>query len=168
MKLRVLIAAVLAAVLVPGIFYAETQKAIQLSDILSWKRIVSPMISGDGQWFAYKLAPNEGNSEVVIRSLNDGKETRFPIGEQPRLEPLFGAPPPPPPRDMQISEDSKWVAFLVYPAAKEAKALKKQHKPAQSKLMLVELATGNKREFDKIRQFGVVNYDAVTTSQVDQ
>jgi dipeptidyl aminopeptidase/acylaminoacyl peptidase len=149
MKLRVLIAAVLAA----SIVRAGAQKAIQLPDILSWKRIVNPLISGDGQWFAYKLTPNEGNSEVVIRSLKDGKETRFPIGEQPRLDLGFGGPPPPPPHDLQISEDSKWVAFLVYPTAKEAKALKKQHKPAESKLMLVELATGNKKEFAKIRRF---------------
>jgi len=148
MKHRLLLALVLA-----GFIRAEDQKVIQLADILAWKRIVSPNISGDGRWFAYKLQPNEGNSEVVIRSLADGKEMRFPIGEQPRIEPNFAAPPPPPPRDLQISEDSKWAAFLVYPAQKEAKSLKKQRKPVQSKLMLVELATGSTKEFDKVRRF---------------
>ncbi|MBZ5605721.1 MAG: S9 family peptidase, partial [Acidobacteriia bacterium] len=146
---RVLFAVLLAA----GLVRAEDQKAIQLPDIMAWKRIVSPMVSGDGKWFAYKLAPNEGNSEVVIRSLADGKETRYAIGEQPRIDSGFAGPPPPPPRDLQISEDSKWVAFLEYPTAKEAKALKKQRKPVQSKLMLIDLATGDKKEFDKIRRF---------------
>src|SRR5579885_1396507 len=136
-----------------GLLLADEPKSIQLPDILAWKRIQNAAISNDGQWFAYKVSPNEGNSEVVIRSLKDGKETRYPIGEQPRIEPNFAAPPPPPPRDLQISEDSKWVAFLEYPTMKEGKALKKQRKPAQSKLMLVELATGTKKEFDKIRRF---------------
>ncbi len=144
----------------PVLFFAVTifafgddLKPIQLPDIMAWKRIQNAAVSNDGQWFAYKISPNEGNSEVVIRSLKDGKETRFPIGEQPRIEPSFSAPPPPPPRDLQISDDSKWVAFLEYPTAKEAKALKKQRKPIQSRLMLVELSTGNKKEFEKIRRF---------------
>ncbi len=120
---------------------------------MAWKRIQNAAISNDGQWFAYKVAPNEGNSEVVVRSMKDGKETRYPIGEQPRPDFGFAGPPPPPPRDLQISDDSKWVAFLVYPTMKEGKALKKQRKPAQSKLVLVDLATGNKKEFEKIRRF---------------
>lgn len=126
---------------------------MQLPDILAWKRIVQPTISADGQWFAYKIAPNEGNAEVVIRSMKDGKETRFSTGEQPRPDAGFAGPPPPAPRDLQISDDSKWAAFLVYPNQKEAKALTKQKKPVQAKLTLVELATGNKKEFDKIRRF---------------
>ncbi len=149
MKRRVL----LAILVVGGLARAEGPKAIQLPDILAWKHIQQPVLSGDGQWFAYQLAPNEGNAEVVIRSLKGGQDLRFPIGEMPRIDGGFTGPPPPPPRDLQISEDSKWAAFLVYPAAKEAKALRKQHKPLQSKLTLVELATGNKNEFDKIRRF---------------
>src|ERR1043166_4080640 len=98
---------------VTGLLCADDLKTIQLQDIMSWKRIQNPVVSNDGQWFAYKLSPNEGNSEVVIRSLKDGKETRFPIGELPRVEFNPGAPPPPPPRDLQISDDAKWAAFLV-------------------------------------------------------
>jgi dipeptidyl aminopeptidase/acylaminoacyl peptidase len=149
MRHRVFFAVIVAA----GLVRAEDQKAIQLPDILAWKRIVQPVLSADGEWFAYKLTPNDGNSEVVIRSIKDGKEMRFATGEQPRPAGGFAGPPPPPPRDLQISEDSKWAAFLEYPTQKEAAALRKQRKPAQSKLFLVELATGNKKEFDKIRRF---------------
>ena len=149
MKHRVTFAVLIAA----GLMQAQEPKAIQLPDILAWKRIQQPTLSGDGQWFAYKLSPNEGNAEVVIRSMKDGKDQRFAIGEMPRVDGAPGGPPPPPPRDLQISDDSKWAAFLVYPSAKEAKALVKQKKPVQSKLTLINLATGDKKEFDKIRRF---------------
>ena len=46
-----------------------TQRPIQLNDILAWKRIQSQAVSNDGAWFAYRISPAEGNSEVVIRNL---------------------------------------------------------------------------------------------------
>src|SRR5690242_11310842 len=153
MKFRTLSSVSAAVLAAASLGFSQAPRTMQLPDILAWKRIVQPAVSGDGQWFVYKLAPNEGNSEVVIRSLKDGKETRFTTGEQPRVETAPGGPPPPPPRDLQISENSKWAAFLVYPSQKEAKALLKQKKPVQAKLTLVELASGNKKEFDKIRRF---------------
>ncbi len=153
MKHRVFLAILLAAGFVQAQDQSSSKRAIQLPDILAWKRIQQPMISGDGQWFVYRLSPNEGDSEVVIRSMKDGKEQRFAIGEIPTAAAGPGGPPPAAARDLQVSEDSKWAAFLVYPTQKETKALQKQKKPAQAKLTLVELATGNKKEFEKIRRF---------------
>lgn len=131
------------------------QRPIQLNDILAWKRIVSPSVSPDGIWFAYRVSPAEGDSEVVIRNLKDGKDQHFPVGETPRVDPPAGAPPMPMPaaRDLAISEDGKYAAFLAYPTAKEAKVLKKAKKPIQSRVIVVELATGKKTEFEKIRRF---------------
>ncbi len=153
MKQHLLRVTIFAAFLcVPGRADEGSQRAIQLPDILAWKHIQTPIVSSEGAWFAYKLVPGDGNAEVVIRNLKDGKEQRFPIGELPRPE-GFGPPAAPAPRDLAISEDGKWAAFLVYPTAKDAKALRKQRKSVQSKLMLVELATGNKKEFEKVRRF---------------
>ena len=135
----------------------EAQRAIQLPDILAWKRIQTPVVSADGQWLAYKLTPGEGNSEVVIRNLKDGKEQRFAIGTLPSAEGNGGrggrGGATAAPRDLAISEDSRWAAFLVYPTDKEARALRRQRRPVQSKMVLVELATGNKKEFEKVRRF---------------
>jgi len=133
---------------------AEAQRAMQLPDILAWKRIQTPLVSGDGQWFVYKLTPGEGNSEVVIRNLKDGKEQRFAIGQLP--EPAAGGGrggAPAAPRDLAISADSKWVAFLVHPGEKETRALRKQRKPVEDKLLLIDLATGSKKEFERVRRF---------------
>ena len=155
MKHRLLLVAIFAATALTPLRSADTSvpRPIQLADILAWKRIQTSVVSPNGQWFGYKLSPNEGNSEVLLRNLKDGKEQRFPIGELPRVDFAPGAIFVPPPRDLAFSEDSKWAAFLAYPIDKEAKGLKKQKKPIQSKLILVELATGKKTEFDKIRRF---------------
>jgi len=149
---RLLAIFVFVAALVP----ADTaQKPIQLSDILAWKRIQSQSISNDGTWFAYRVSPAEGNCEVVLRNLKDGKEQRFSVGEIPRVDPPAGGPPAPmlAARDLAISDDGKWAAFLAYPTAKEAKTLKKTKKPVQSRVIVVELATGKKTEFEKVRRF---------------
>lgn len=155
MKCRILatVFTVLICASAPGATVDHGPRALQLNDILAWKRIQQPMVSNDGQWFAYRLAPLEGNSEVIVRNLKDGKEQRFAIGEVPQPQLNFAGPPPPPPHDLAFSDDSKWVAFQIYPTENESKKLKKDKKPPQTKLTLVELATGKKTEYDKIRKF---------------
>lgn len=134
---------------------AQAQKAprpIELADSLAWKRAASPTVSNDGQWFAHKLTPNEGDSELVLRRISDGKEWRFPIGESqgfgggPGFGGGFSA-------DIAFSDDSKWFAFTISPTFKEGKRLRKERKPLQNKVAIINLATEKKTEFDKIRRF---------------
>lgn len=131
-----------------------TQRPIQLNDILAWKRVLSQTVSPDGNWFAYRVSPAEGDSEVIIHNLKDGNDQHFAIGEIP-APPIPNGPPVPvaAPRDLAVSEDGKYAAFLAYPTAKEAKGMKKAKKPIQNRLIVVELATGKKTEFEKIRRF---------------
>ncbi len=114
-----------------------------LEDILAWKSIASPSVSADGQWFAYRLAPGEGDSTVVIRKTKEEKEYKFPIGEAPRFAPSA----------LSFSEDSRWLAFIIYPEAKEAKKLRKENKKIYTKAGLLNLSTGEKIEFEKIKSF---------------
>lgn len=132
----------------------ETPRPIELADILKWKRISSPTPSRDGKFFACKLVPNEGDSEVVIRRISDGKEWRFPAGETTSPGgPAFFFDLAGMPRDLAFSDDAKWVAFTVAPTFREAKRLKKERKPLQNKVTLVNLETEKKFEFEKIRRF---------------
>ncbi|MGD0736672.1 MAG: prolyl oligopeptidase family serine peptidase [Terracidiphilus sp.] len=133
--------------------FAQTPKPLTLTDVLAWKHIQEPIASNDGKWFAYKLSPNDGDSTVVLKSVGDGKEQRFAIGEIPRVDLDPGAPPPPPVHDLTFSEDGKWLAFNIYPTVTEARALKKAHKPLQKKVALIELATLKKTEFEGIKKF---------------
>ena len=48
-----------------------------------------------------------------------------------------------------ISDNGKWLGFFKYPTAADAKKLRKEKKPVQSGVVVVNLATGETREFDK-------------------
>lgn len=140
--------------------FGQTQRPIQLADILAWKRIQAPAVSSDGEWFAYRVAPSEGDAEVVVRNVKSGKEERYPIGDPGAAAPAPTAGPPAPApaaaaggASPAFSADSRWVAFSVYPNRKEAKRLKRDRKPIQTKVVLVELATGKQTEFEKTRRF---------------
>src|SRR5205085_11329873 len=133
---------------------ARTVAAKQLTpaDLKAWKTIRSPVVSNDGKWFAYVLAPNEGDATVVVRQTADGAtEQHFPIGEPPAAAGNpFGAAPS---TTLAISGDSRFVAFSIYPTQREAKRLRQQRRSVQNKVSLLNLATGQKTEFDKIRRF---------------
>jgi dipeptidyl aminopeptidase/acylaminoacyl peptidase len=131
----------------------KAPRALEMADILAWKRIQSPVVSNDGQWFAYRLSPQEGNGEVVVRRIKDGKELRFPSGEVPAPSGDLSGPPAAPPSGIAFSEDSQWLAFTFYPESKEAKKLKKEKKPLYNKVALLNLATEKRVDFEKIRRF---------------
>jgi dienelactone hydrolase len=133
---------------------ATTPKQLTSEDLAAWKTIRSTTLTPDGKLFAYVIAPNEGDGEVVVRPTGEGAERRFPIGEPPT--PTFGGPPGSggaAPATLTLSEDGRWLAFLAYPKAADAKKLKKEKKPVQSRAIVVNLATGESREFEKVRRF---------------
>ncbi|HSK08787.1 MAG TPA: prolyl oligopeptidase family serine peptidase [Vicinamibacterales bacterium] len=112
-----------------------------MADILAWKNIGAAIVSDDGRWLAYRLSPVEGDGEVVLRETRGDKEWRFGAGEV-----TGGA------GELVFSEDSRWLAFSVAPTRKEAAQLKKQRKPLQNKVSLVDVSTGKANEFPKIKR----------------
>jgi dipeptidyl aminopeptidase/acylaminoacyl peptidase len=146
----------LALILAPAMVSAQqggaSTRALTTADIQAWKSIRAQSLSNDGNWFAYQLAPNDGDAEVVLRSTRENKEHRFQIGEPPAP---VGGPPGAAAAGapLVVAPNSKFVAFTVYPTAKEAKRLKAQRRPSYNKLALVNVATGEKKEFDKVRRF---------------
>ena len=136
---------------------APGSKLITPRDMAAWKSIRNATLSADGRWFAYVAAPNEGDAELVVRPTADGgKETRYPIGEPsggagggfggPFGRRATGGP-------VQISEDGKWLAFTIYPTHREAERARQQRRPAQNKAAVVNLASGEKKEFERVRTF---------------
>ncbi|MGD2295502.1 MAG: prolyl oligopeptidase family serine peptidase [Candidatus Aminicenantes bacterium] len=140
-KLKTILAVLLLMTLtIPG--YA--QKPLEdINDILAWKSLRSPVVSNDGKWLAYRLAPAEGDGEVIIKEARGEKEYKFPVGEGPRF--ASG--------EVSFSEDSRWIAFNIYPKREEARKLKKQKKKVYNNAGLVNLATGDKIEFEQIKRF---------------
>ncbi len=131
-----------AAAAVPSTSQAAAPRPLGLQDILAWRSIGAAELSPNGTWFLYRLSPLEGESEIVLRQVAGTKEYRFPIGEAPRYGSAVRS---------GFSADSKWAAFLSYPGSKEMKALRKDKKKFATTAVLVNLATGEKTEFEKIR-----------------
>ena len=135
----------------PAVLSAQAPAAprpITAADISAWKSLRGATLSHDGRWFAYLQAPNEGDAEVIVReSMPNGTVRRIPVGEAPAAAGFGGGLP-----GLQLSGDGKWLAVLVYPKAAEQKRLRQQRRPVQSKALLVNLATGEQREFERIRR----------------
>ncbi len=137
---------------------ASAGRQLTLSDLLAWKNIRAPQLSNDGRWFAYELAPNEGDAEVIIRGTAAGaQEQRFAIGAPPASG---GAG-----SQLTLSGNSRWAAFNVRPSADAARGRGRaaagganaasggSANAAQTKLTVVTLADGSKREFENVRAF---------------
>lgn len=122
-----------------------TKRALSMEDLLSWRGIRNLVLSNDGRWIAYVLAPNEGDAELVVRGTTaEAVETRAPIGEPPAG---LGT------GSIAISGNNRWVAYLVYPTAEEAKKIRRDRKTSVTKVVVMDLATGRKREFERARSF---------------
>ena len=131
-----------------------TPQPLSLSDLLTWKSIRSPQFSNDGKWFAYVLAPNEGDADVVLRASAPGaKEMKFPVGEAPAFGGFGGFGGPSPLAPVSLSGNGKWAAFVVYPKSADAKRARRTRATLNNSLSVVELATGTKRDFDRVRAY---------------
>jgi dipeptidyl aminopeptidase/acylaminoacyl peptidase len=134
-----------------------SKRPIEVADIVKWKTIGSTTASDDGQWFAYRVGPGEGDAQVVVRSTQSDKELKFDVGD-----PSGGATgaagggqggPGGGVQAISFSDDSKWVAFNTYPTRTEAQRLRRQRRPVQGGVAIVNLATGEKKDYPKIRRF---------------
>ncbi|CAN5706727.1 prolyl oligopeptidase family serine peptidase [soil metagenome] len=132
------------------------KKSVELDDIIAWKAIGTTALSNNGEWFAYRVAPQEGDAELVVRNVASGKETKFNLGE-------VGAPGGGGGRGggaadgggagLSFSDDSKWIAFNTNPTRAEGQRLRRQRRPVEGSVSVVNLATGDKKEYPRIRRF---------------
>ena len=133
---------------------APTQKkAIELADMASWKSVRASALANNGEWFAYRVAPAEGDSEVVVRQVKGTKEYKFaaggpggPAGVPAQLAAFIGGG-----ATFSFSADSKWFVFTINPPAKPAPAGFGPQAPT-TKTVLLSLASGEKTEFENIRR----------------
>ena len=103
------------------------KKVLTLEDYPQWKHILSPAISGDGNWVSYALRPNGGDPVLFVKSLASDKIYEIPYGS-----------------GVKFSEDSRWAAYLIGVSKEEAKKLQKDKKPIPTKAELLDLNTGDK------------------------
>jgi dipeptidyl aminopeptidase/acylaminoacyl peptidase len=126
-------------------------RPLSRTDLQGWKTIRASQLSADGRTFAYYFAPNEGDGDLVVRPLAAGApEKRFPVGEP---APGGNNPFAQGPALIQLSRDGKWLAATTWPKAADAKKLRKDRKPVQTGVLLIDLTAMTTRQFDKVRRF---------------
>ncbi|MGD8330193.1 MAG: hypothetical protein PVJ49_12215, partial [Acidobacteriota bacterium] len=122
---------------------ATAPRPIELQDVMDWRRISGATLSNDGAWLAYRVGPAEGNGEAIIRGTSGDTEYSFPIGEVSG----FGG-------GISISDDSRWVAFAIYPEFRRGGGDGNgEDAPRRNKMGLLDLNSGEMTEFDEVRSF---------------
>ncbi len=124
-----------------GLALAHPAPGLDFRLIAGWRTIQVAEPSPDGKWFAYVLVPADGDSELVVRSIETASEMRFSIGFVPFPERgLF-----------RFSGDSKWLGFFAT-AARDRRGTA-PGPPVRQSLTLLRLHTGEKRQFDNVQSF---------------
>lgn len=118
-------------------------KVLTFADLMKFEEIHDPVISGDGAWIAYALAPDRGDGTVIARAANGDTEYRIELGSHP-----------------QISSDGKWVVAVLEPTLEEqdkaskSKSNGKNDKPKKG-LSLLDLGTGDELRLDAVKSFAL-------------
>ena len=87
------------------------QKTLTLADYTKWSRIVQPVLSDDGTWFAYTLRPNAADDTLHLKNLATDKLDRIPNGQ-----------------NANFSDDGRYFSYFTAPGKKEEEKLKKDKK----------------------------------------
>ncbi|HET9425115.1 MAG TPA: prolyl oligopeptidase family serine peptidase [Gemmatimonadaceae bacterium] len=131
---------------------SNTRRPITPADIKAWNALRGATLSNDGKWFAYVVGPSEADATLIVKSTTDAaKEMKFSVGG------TGGG-------TFTISGDSKWIGFTIAPPTPPANAASGRggrgaapagaaNNTARNKFALVNLATGEKKEFERIRSF---------------
>jgi len=142
---RMRVAVVLAFVAVSLMFVPlaaqnSAKRALALDDVLAFRSLGQSVLSNDGNWLAYRVSPNQGDADVIVRSTSGDKEWKIPVGQGAMGQVLF-------------SDDSAWIAIGTAPTKKEADTARRTRRTLQNGVTLINLATGDKTSIAKVRRF---------------
>ena len=138
--LRILITALLTVFTITIAFGGQAKPLPTFSDYGQWETLTRSGSNGglspDGQWLAFGINRTNGNNELRIKKLVDGKTEVVLFGSQ-----------------AVFSSDSRWMAYRIGYSEAEQEKLKKEKKPVQNKLGLMNLPTGEMFTLDTIEAF---------------
>ncbi|MEP6781406.1 MAG: prolyl oligopeptidase family serine peptidase [Gemmatimonadaceae bacterium] len=150
-------------------------RPITVTDIKNWNSVRQNALSNDGKWFAYVQGPADGDLTLIIRSTAQNA-----VPQTIAVGATGGS--------VQISGDSKWLGYVITPlktaagnggagggrGGRGAGAGGRGGNPGaptdttaapardQTKIVLMNLATGEKKEFPGIRRFSFNSEDTPT------
>lgn len=126
-------------------FSQAKKKSLAWEDIPAWSytRLNTATFSNDGKWFAVVSGPTEGDLTLTLRRVADTTKYEYAIGGQST--------------PVQINENSSFLAFYESPKHQQIEALKKQRKPIEKTLKIVNLQDTSTVSFEKIASFSFAN-----------
>ncbi|MDQ2992161.1 MAG: hypothetical protein M3R30_04985, partial [Candidatus Eremiobacteraeota bacterium] len=141
----VLAAAIALVASLPAI--AAPKVSIGYTAYDSWNAIRNASFSADGKWFAYAIAPEDGDATLVVRNVATGKEVREARG----VSPVF-------------TSDSRFVVYTIAPVKADVDAAKKaKKKPEQmpkNGLGILELASGTATTVERVKSYKLATNSA--------
>lgn len=131
----------LLAIVLGLTLYAQTKQPPQPADYGKWESLVTPQrgsgLSPDGKWIGYVLNRANGENELRIATVAGGAPEKVTSqGSQ-----------------ATFSSDSHWAAFSIGYSETAADKLRRDKKPVQNKLGLLNLASGEQVTIDNIQTF---------------
>ena len=119
---------------------AQTKMPVTPQDYGQFETLVSPGpgggLSPDGKWLAYGINRSNRNNELRITGIADATTKVVAFGAQ-----------------VAFSSDSKWAAYSIGVSESQEEKLKKDKKPVQKKLGLMNLPTGEQSVVDGVESF---------------
>lgn len=147
---------------IPGLAEPDKtgKRALTHDDYDSWKSIKESAISPAGDWILYLETPQDGDADLVVKSLQDDRVFRHTIGYSGEgIEAHQGA-------KAQFSYAATHVIFMVSPSKKEFKKSEREKKEklkgadkaddkdkAKKKLGIMDLAGGKVILIDQVKSF---------------
>jgi dipeptidyl aminopeptidase/acylaminoacyl peptidase len=138
---------------------AQAKRPLTHQDYDGWRNIQNQALSNDGKFLAYGIFPQEGDGEVVVRSIQTGTEWRQPAGARPLPTPNLDSDEPPPPLNITISftSDSHFLVFSAFPTKTETDKAKRDRKRPEdmpkNTLVIVDLSSGTAVRIERVKNF---------------
>jgi dipeptidyl aminopeptidase/acylaminoacyl peptidase len=123
------------------VYFAPAQKKpLDTSVYDKWESIGTHTLSNDGRWLVYTVTPQEGDARLVIRATAGDYAKEIPRGA-----------------DATITEDSRFVVFLIHPFFKDSREarIRKRTPDQQPKDSLgwLELGTDKLIKLPRIKSY---------------
>lgn len=111
-------------------------RTLNYDDYKIWERLTQGVISNDGKYLVYTVARMDADGYLVARRIDGPEKALVPNGIRP-----------------EISDSSKYAAYLITLPKAEIDRNTEQKKPSPTKLGIRNLENGNERVIDEIATF---------------
>lgn len=122
----------------------------------SWRTILAPVLSPDGNWAGFTITPAAGDGEAVFRATRRSTEYRIPRGftGRPMLTTTgtpFRAPP------VAFTADSRHAVLLAYAPRSAFDSARHAHRKSMPhpRLVLLDLGDGTRTQVENVAAFSL-------------